>query len=582
MEPAPEIDRVEWLSSSSEVVLVRVHGHRVQPRSDDELRLIVDEAGHRRAFPPDQGVHVNYHTGEWTACFSVPIELRPALEANLALELGGLVLALPAALAGGSEGVGPTADAQVIDRGVLAERRARRAELAEQGLLRRAAEAEAAVDTLQRQLTNLEQRFAKTNEELERLRPRLTQGEAERRRLRQREYAEQQQRLEAEDRIRELEARIAGERDGLRASLRKAEQETQTLAAELERLQRALAEAQHSAASEQANLRRAQEELAARESALGESAQAPAGAAGGGEPPQRVFVRVDSTEERVQALGQQLRSISDHLARREVALEEAVAGEREARDALASERARHDEDLAGLQRRVEELRGELVAAIGLVRAELQAEQAARARAEDDLQAEQEARLRAEGELHAERAAVQRLSDELQAARTEAASTALALGDLPLEQTPTATSETELRRQREEMAEALAAAVARLRARVAEFEQAEPVSAQPPAEAVPAQPEAAEAAPLEATATEAAAAAPALSKPEAEAAVEVAPAAEPAPPEAAPRLRGRAARGRDHRRGRAARGRGHAGRDAGAGVAAAGAMDRRRLGHHGRR
>ncbi len=458
MEPAPEIDRVEWLSSSPEAVLVRVHAHRAQPRSEDDVKLIIDDAGRRRAFPPDRGLHVDYHTGAWAASFTIPIELRPRLEENLALEVAGLVLALPGALAGPGEGGGPSVDAQVIDRGVLAERRARRAELAEQTLLRRATEAEATVDTLQRQLTNLEQRFAQTNQELDRLRRLVSDGDAERRRLRQREYAEQQQRLETEARVNELQSQIAGESGGLRANLREAESKSERLTAELERMQRALAEAQHAAAAEEASLRRAREELAAREAELLEREQAAPTPAEGGDPRQRVFVRVDSTEERVEALGAQLRSISDHLARREVALEEAIAAEREARETLGLERARHDDELAALQRRVEELRGDLATAIAFVRTELEAERAARARAE--------------AELQDERSAARRLTEELERARADAAGTALALGDLPLERSADAT-DAELRRQREEMAEALAAAVARLRARVAEFEQVEP-------------------------------------------------------------------------------------------------------------
>ena len=458
MEPAPEIDRVEWLSSSPEAVLVRVHAHRAQPRSEEDVKLIVDDGGRRRAFPPDRGLHVDYHSGAWAASFTIPIELRPRLEENLALEVAGVVLALPGALAGPGEGGGPSVDAQVIDRGVLAERRARRAELAEQALLRRATEAEATVDTLQRQLTNLEQRFAQTNQELDRLRRLVSDGDAERRRLRQREYAEQQQRLETEERVGELQAQIAGESEGLRASLREAEMKTERLAGELERMQRALAEAQHAAAAEEANVRRAREELAAREAELLEREQAAPASAAGGDPRQRVFVRVDSTEERVEALGAQLRSISDHLARREVALEEAIAAEREARDELGLERARHDDDLTALQRRVEELRGDLATVIRLVRNELQAEHAARVLAETDLVAEREA--------------AERMSEELERARAAATGTALDLGDLPLER-PTDATDAALRRQREEMAEALAAAVARLRARVAEFEQVEP-------------------------------------------------------------------------------------------------------------
>ena len=456
MEPAPEIDRVEWLSSSPEAVLVRVHAHRAQPSNAAEVRLIIDDGGRRRTFAPDLGLHVDEITGAWSASFSVPIELRPRLEGNLALEVGGLVLALPGALAGRGEGE-PTVDAQVIDRGVLAERRARRAEIAEQALLRRASEAEATVDTLQRQLANLEQRFARTNEELERLRRGANEGEAERRRLRQREYAEQQQRLESEERVRELRAQIAGESDGLRASLREAERKTERLTGELERVQRALAEAQHAAAAERANLRRAREDLAAREAEFTQREQQIA----------RGEAAAGSTDERVEALGTQLHSVSDHLGRLEDALEQATSSEREARAELAAERARHDEELAALQRRVEELRGDLATAIGLVRGALAAEH--------------DARVQAEAELRAAGEAAQALREELERAHQEPAATALAVGELPPAHAAEAASEAEVRRQREEMAEALAAAVARLRARVAEFEQAEAPSAPAPAQ-----------------------------------------------------------------------------------------------------
>ncbi len=514
MEPAPEIERVEWLSSSPEAVLVRVHARSMQPRSRDEVRLIVDDGGRRRPFAPDAGLQVDEQTGAWAASFTIPIELRPRLEGNLALEVGGLVLALPGALAG-PEGGEPAVDAQVIDRGVLAERRARRAELAEQTLLRRATEAEATVDTLQRQLTNLEQRFTVTTQELERLRRAVRDGEAERRRLRQREYAEQQQRLETEERVRELNAQISGEGDGLRASLRETERKVERLSAELERVQRALAEAQHAAAADEAGLRRARDELAEREASLAER-EAAAGdpAVGGGDPRQRVFVRVDSTEERVQELGAQLRSISEHLERREVALEQAVAAEREARGALATERGRHDEELAEMQRRVEDLRGDLLTAIALVRNELAAEHDARLRAESELEGQRATAQRIgeelegerasaqrigeelegerasaqrigeelEGErataqrlgeaLEGERATTQRIGDELEQLRAGATASVLAPGELPLAHATDAATEAELRRQREEMAEALAAAVARLRARVAELEQGE--------------------------------------------------------------------------------------------------------------
>src|SRR5476651_1390374 len=91
---------------------------------------------------------------------------------------------------------------------LLAERRARRAaESGEAPLIRRAEAAEATVQTLERHVASLQQRLREAEEDRHRM-SELVEGEraialereSELRRVKQREYAEQQLRVEAEDR----------------------------------------------------------------------------------------------------------------------------------------------------------------------------------------------------------------------------------------------------------------------------------------------------------------------------------------------------------------------------------------------
>src|ERR1700758_982384 len=95
----------------------------------------------------------------------------------------------------------------------LAERRARRAtETGGAALLRRAEAAEATVKTLESHVASLQARLQEAAEDRRRMaaqleveRSRGTERESELRRVKQREYAEQQLRVEAEDRLSGLE-----------------------------------------------------------------------------------------------------------------------------------------------------------------------------------------------------------------------------------------------------------------------------------------------------------------------------------------------------------------------------------------
>ncbi len=161
----------------------------------------------------------------------------------------------------GEQGMGPGEGRPRRTEGdLLAERRARRAaESGEVALTRRAEAAEATVQTLERHVASLQQRLREIEEErlrtdalLEAERAAAIEREHELRRVKQREYAEQQLRSEAEDRLlgAERESRVEIERldDRLGAS----EDDARELARRLKSLQRRLAEAEEEAAAVQA------------------------------------------------------------------------------------------------------------------------------------------------------------------------------------------------------------------------------------------------------------------------------------------------------------------------------------------
>jgi hypothetical protein len=154
----------------------------------------------------------------------------------------------------------------------LAERRARRAsETGEDALNRRAEAAEATVRTLEVHVSTLQERLREVEEErgmhaerAEAERAAVLEREAELRRVKQREYAEQQLRVEAEDRMTSVDRESRAQIDRLTRRLNASEQEARGLAQRLESVQRALAEAEQTAAAERTAVRRAERELQAR------------------------------------------------------------------------------------------------------------------------------------------------------------------------------------------------------------------------------------------------------------------------------------------------------------------------------
>jgi hypothetical protein len=155
---------------------------------------------------------------------------------------------------------------------LLAERRARRAaESGEVVLTRRAEAAEATVQTLERHVASLQQRLRDAEDEqrlmaelLEVEKAAALEREHELRRVKQREYAEQQLRVEAEDRLVGLDRESRAEIERVSRRLGGSERDAVELAGRLEGVQRQLAEAEQAAAAERAAVRHAEHELQAR------------------------------------------------------------------------------------------------------------------------------------------------------------------------------------------------------------------------------------------------------------------------------------------------------------------------------
>jgi hypothetical protein len=163
----------------------------------------------------------------------------------------------------------------------LAERRARRAtDTGEAALLRRAEAAEATVQTLESHVASLQQRLRDAEEERRRIgelldaeRAHGAERDSELRRVKQREYAEQQLRVEAEDRLSGLERESRERDEQLTRRVAAGEQDSGDLARRIEELRRQLSEAEQSAAAERAGLKRAEAELTSRVAELERRAQ---------------------------------------------------------------------------------------------------------------------------------------------------------------------------------------------------------------------------------------------------------------------------------------------------------------------
>jgi hypothetical protein len=167
-----------------------------------------------------------------------------------------------------NETMGPDPAQGGIEGDLLAQRRARRAELSDPALVRRAEVAEATVRTLETHLSSLQQRLQDTGEEQRRMSEQLSEREREVRRVKQREYAEQQLRVEVEERCELLSSEKRAEVEELHRRLNVSERHAHELADQLEGVRLELAEAQRIAQAERMVAQQEDQELAEREGEL--------------------------------------------------------------------------------------------------------------------------------------------------------------------------------------------------------------------------------------------------------------------------------------------------------------------------
>lgn len=173
------IDAVEVLPTDLRAVLLRVAGAWEGPPPErlaaPVLVLHERDRMHRiDSLPETSGAAARAasETQPFRAAFSVPDALAPLLDESVELDLGPLTVSLPTPTPLGAE-ADPGEEGTLVDPAVLAERRARRAEIAEETHPSRAGEDEQAAAHLEGELAKLELRLAAAAEERAELEARL-------------------------------------------------------------------------------------------------------------------------------------------------------------------------------------------------------------------------------------------------------------------------------------------------------------------------------------------------------------------------------------------------------------------------
>lgn len=446
------VESVDLVPTDLGTVLVRVAGEWSEQAGADRPAptLVVTRDGEERRFEAlseTSQAAARSAPGERAlrATFSVPEELGPALAGELALEVAGTRVRLPSP----REVEGAASPGTVVDRAVLAERRARRAEHAEQANARRAVEAERALASLEAELAKLELRLERAGAERGEIEAELAERDRRLRAASQRAHAEQRLREEAVEEATSRVRRTAAEADDLRGRLTMVEARADALAVEVEDHRRRLAEAQNAAAAAAVTRRRTGHEP---------PPSAPPGAISAGPPVDLDALRSETAAARrlpPVSAGSAVASARPHeraaaapLLEREdrvthsadpgpaelarlrganrrgaaaVAQAERAVGEARTELALIGERlaraeAERDDVRERLETELARLNAEAAehadARAALV-AEVEAERAERAALEADLEAERAAREAARTELDAEQAAAAQRLGELQ-------------------------------------------------------------------------------------------------------------------------------------------------------------------------
>ena len=170
------VDAVDWLPSGAKSGLVRVRGHRPAAVAGPLPELILEAGDTTRRYVSLPDPRADRDPTAWRGAYV--LEARPVAEADhLWLEWpGSRRIALPAlsvpqaqVARASDEGSVDTSEV-VVDRAVLAERRARRAEASEQAQAKISREALRAVEVLEMRIAELEQRTAAAEGERDALR----------------------------------------------------------------------------------------------------------------------------------------------------------------------------------------------------------------------------------------------------------------------------------------------------------------------------------------------------------------------------------------------------------------------------
>lgn len=250
----------------------------------------------------------------------------------------------------GDEDATASEERSVVDPAVLAERRARRAEIAEESLLSRVNRAEQDRVLLATRLAEAEHELQRARTEQETLAAELQRREIALRTAEQREFAEQQRRVEAEDEAAAARRTGREELDALRRRLADAEERVHELTVELEQARREAVEAARVAAHERARSSRRETGGGERRALLAEQE----------EDLRRRVAEVERLEQQAREAGLELDRRRESLEAEIVALQSfadeldgTLRAERERRaaleDQLAAERERAAAEITLLQ-----------------------------------------------------------------------------------------------------------------------------------------------------------------------------------------------------------------------------------------
>ncbi len=237
------IEAVEWLDEAGDRVTVRISGRwRRRPTATGQPWLVVESHGERNRFPamPEPPGLSGTAPGMWRMTFRVPSELTRAPDVRAWLQLGGVLVPLPAEPA--VEPIPPALEPRSVGvfelEEAAREEQLREAERALESERARTTAAESAAADLASRVADLGHELEQREAELARLGATLADHEHKLRAARQHAHSEEMVRLE-----------LARERDRLQDMLEASRLRVEGLEDDLVALRRRADEAEHLAAA---------------------------------------------------------------------------------------------------------------------------------------------------------------------------------------------------------------------------------------------------------------------------------------------------------------------------------------------